>query len=184
MDKGADTTQKIVIAAAIILGIIIVFTIGYSLYTKAQRAEGELANKVALDEVTKKSKNQANVSLTGESQTKSNFTYDGLVQKRKDEPATTTNYEIVNETIPVDVPKEEVSPKEVPDKPVLPEENETPKEPTPPEKPKVVVPVDDDRPLTYEEIMRIRQLPVEDSPSGNLQTSLEDESKGQYKARY
>jgi hypothetical protein len=155
MDKGADTTQKIVIAAAIILGIVIILTIGYSLYTKAKRAEGELANKVALENVTKKSTNQASVSLTGEAQTKSSFTYDGLVQKGPTDNASTTNYEVVNETVPVEVPKEEpVTPKETVEETI-----DLPVEPVvPPKKPVVAKPVDDDMPLTYEEIMRIRQL--------------------------
>ena len=113
MDHGADTTQKIVIGGAIFLGIVIVLTIGYSLYTKAKVAEGELANKLALDTATKKTTDVASVSLTGESKNKSGFTYDGLVQKRKDEVATTSNLEIVNENVPVEVPKEEPAPVEV-----------------------------------------------------------------------
>ena len=179
MDQGADTTQRIVIGAAIFLGIVIVITIGYSLWTKAKVAEGELATKLALDSATKKTTEVAGVSLTGEARNKSGFTYDGLIQNRKDEVATATNLEIVNETVPVDVPPEEEK---------IPEEfDEDPVEPTPPVyEPEVVqAPVDDgDRPLTYEEILRIRQLPIENSPSGNLQTALEEESNGEYKARY
>jgi 3D (Asp-Asp-Asp) domain-containing protein len=176
MDSGADTTQKIVIAVAIILGIVIVLTIGYSLYTKAKVAEGELASKIALDTSTKKTTEVAAVSLTNEAKNKNGVTYDGLVQRRSDQAATTTNLEIVNETTPVDVPKEEP---EVVEEEVLDTE---PVEPTPPTKP--TLPADDDRPLTYEEIVRIRQLPVENSPSGNLQTALEAQSQGEYKARY
>jgi len=174
MDKGAENTQRIVVIIAVILGILIVLTIGYSLYQKAKKAEGELASKIALDNATKKRNSEANVSLTGESQNSSQFNYDGLVQRRSDEEATTTNFEIVNETIPVEVP-EEIIPIEEP-------------EPAPKPTPKPVTPkpvyVDDDRPLTAEEIRAIRQLPVDNSPSGNLQNTLEVDSNGQYRARY
>lgn len=173
MDKGADTTQRIVVLVAIILGIIIVFVIGYSLYQKAVKAEGELANKVALDAVTKKKGAQAGVSLTGESQNSSQFTYDGLIQKKSEEVASTTQFEIVNETEPVEVPVEEPAPPEIVApvaKPVV--------------KKKAPVYVDEDRPLTAEEIRAIRQLPVDSSPSGKLQNTLEVDSNGQYKAQY
>jgi len=173
MDKGADTTQRIVVIIAVILGILMVLTIGYSLYQKAKKAEGELASKVALDNATKKASSQANVSLTGESQNSSNFNYDGLVQKRSEEEATTTNFEIVNETIPVEVPEE-----------IVPIEEPEPAPPAPKPKPKPVYVDDGDRPLTAEEIRAIRQLPVDDSPSGNLQNTLETDSNGQYRARY
>lgn len=180
MDAGADRTQKIVIGVAIVLGIIIVLTIGYSLYTKAKIAEGELASKMALDAATKKTTEVAAVSLTGEAKNKTGFSYDGLVQRRPEGTATTTNLEIVNETAPVDVPPEEPVeefPEEI-DEELEPVEPTPPKETPPP-------PVDDgDRPLTYEEILRIRQLPVDNSPTGNLQTALEEESQGEYKARY
>lgn len=177
MDSGADKTQKIVVGVAIILGIIIVLTIGYSLYTKAKIAEGQLANKNALDAATKKTTEVAAVSLTGEAKSKSGFSYDGLIQRRPNEEVATSSLEIVNEQTPVEVPKEE--PEEPPAE--IDEELTEPVEPTPPQEP---VPEDDDRPLTYEEILRIRQLPVDDSPTGNLQTVLEEESGGEYKARY
>lgn len=181
MDAGADRTQKIVIGVAIVLGIIIVLTIGYSLYTKAKIAEGELANKMALDAATKKTTEVAAVSLTGEAKNKTGFSYDGLVQRRPEGTATTTNLEIVNETTPIEAPPEEELIEEFPEE--IDEELE-PVEPTPP-KEAPPAPVDDgDRPLTYEEILRIRQLPVDNSPTGNLQTALEEESQGEYKARY
>lgn len=176
MDQGAEKVQKIVVIGAVALAILIVVVIGYSLYTKAKVAEGELANKESLDTQTKKETADANISLTGESKNTNNFNYDGLVQKKND-TSTTTNFEIVNETTPVDVP-EESTPKE---EAVPPEPNDTEQATVPEPKP---APVDDDQPLTPEEIQRIRQLPVDDSPSGNLQTSLEEESNGQYKARY
>jgi hypothetical protein len=179
MDKGIDTTQRIVIVGSIILGLTIVLVIGYSLWNKAQIAQGELANKEALDAATKGKTTQASISLTGEAKNSSNFTYDGLVQKAPTQPATTTNFDIVNETVPVAIPKEDPVPPEATDTaPVEPE-------PLPVKKVRVyVAPVDEDQPLTAAEIRAIRQLPVDNSPSGNLQTSLEDQSSGQYKARY
>lgn len=177
MDSGADRTQKIVIGVAVILGIIIVLTIGYSLYTKAKIAEGELATKMALDAATKKTTEVAAVSLTGEAKNKTGFNYDGLIQRRPEGTSTTTNLEIVNETTPIEAPKEE---EEIPEEII---EDVEPVEPTPPAE--VTPTVDEgDRPLTYEEILRIRQLPVDNSPTGNLQTVLEEESQGEYKARY
>lgn len=177
MDSGAEYTQKIVIVSAVVLAIVIVIVIGYSLYTKAKRAEGELANKIALDSQTQKSTDSANISLTGEAKNSSTFSYDGLVQKKKEE-ATTTNFGIVDEKVPT----EEAVPPETTTENTAPTEEDLG---TPPEtntNTKVVV--DDDQPLSQEEIMRIRQLPIDDSPSGQLQTALETESNGQYKARY
>ncbi len=178
MDSGAETMQRMVITLAIIFALFIVLLIGYSLYTKAKRAEGELANKEALDAQIKKDTQAASVSLTGEAKNSSAFSYDGLVQKKKDE-ATTTDFSVVNETVPVDVPEENTPTDET-----VPKEENTPVE----VELQPVTPVqtveDDDRPLTQEEIIRIRQLPIDNSPSGNLQTSLEEESGGQYKARY
>jgi hypothetical protein len=175
MDKGADTTQKIVIFGAATLALVIVIVIGYSLYTKAKRAEGELANKVALDSQTQKQNSAANISLTGEAKNTSGVTYDGLVQ-RKTDSASTTAFEIVNEKTDVEVPKE----------------TEPLEEALPPEESQPIEPVEvtenstdtGDRPLTDEEILRIRQLPVDDSPTGELQIVLEEESKGEYRARY
>ncbi len=177
MDKGADLTQKIVIAGAVILALVIVLVIGYSLYTKAKVAEGELASKIALDGETTKKTADANISLTGEAKNALGFSYDGLVQK-KTGTASTTEFDIVNEIAEVTVPEETVPEEEA----VPPEENtdNVPVETTP----TPTQPIDEDQPLTQEEIMRIRQLPIDDSPSGNLQTSLEEESNGQYKARY
>ena len=176
MDKGADTTQKIVIFGAATLALVIVIVIGYSLYTKAKRAEGELANKVALDSQTQKQNSAANISLTGEAKNTSGVTYDGLVQKKTDS-ASTTAFEIVNENTDVAVPKETEPTEEA----LPPEETES-----------AIVPVEvtenstdtGDRPLTDEEILRIRQLPVDESPTGELQLVLEEESKGEYRARY
>lgn len=177
MDKGLESTQRIVIIVAIFLGISFVFAIGYSLYIKAKRAEGELANKIELDSQTKKETADANISLTGEARNSANFTYDGLVQKR-DNTSTSTNFQIVDESVPVEIPEEEF----VPEEEAVPPEPE--EEVLEPKITKPAPPVDDDQPLTAEEIQRIRQLPIDDSPSGNLQTSLEEESNGQYKARY
>ncbi len=178
MDSGAENTQKIVIISAVALAIVIVSVIGYSLYTKAKRAEGELANKVALDSQTQKSAESANISLTGEAKNSATFSYDGLVQKKKEE-ATTTDFGIVNEKVPT----EEAVPPEVPTENSAPiEENNAGTEPEANTNTQAVT--DEDQPLSQEEIIRIRQLPIDDSPSGQLQTALETESNGQYKARY
>jgi hypothetical protein len=179
MDKGAETTQKIVITGAIILALVIVLVIGYSLYTKAKVAEGELANKIALDTETNPKNISADVSLTGESKNSAEFSYDGLVQKKTD-TSTTTDFEIVNETAEVQVPEETVPEEEA----VPPEENTDIVSTTVETTSTNSTQNDGDQPLTQEEIIRIRQLPIDDSPSGNLQTSLEQESGGEYKARY
>lgn len=178
MDSGVETTQRIVITGAIVLAIAIVFLIGYSLYVKANRAETELANKIELDNQTAKQTDSASISLTGESKNSSNFPYDGLVQKDK-EVATTTDFGVVNE-VASDTTYQDVEPIEEP----IPEEPVEPATPAPKVVKKTTTSYNGDRPLTLEEIRAIRQLPVDDSPSGNLQTSLEEQSNGQYKARY
>lgn len=183
MDKGAETTQRIVIAAAIILGIIIVSIIGYSLYNKAKIAEGELANKIALDRSTKKTTEVAGISLTNEAKNRSGFDYDGLIQKSRETATTSSNLEIVNETTPIEAPKEVVEEEEFTE--IIDLTPTEPVEPTPPTSNNLLPLVDNnDRPLTREEILRIRRLPVENSPAGNLQNILEVESKGEYTARY
>lgn len=178
MDKGADTTQRIIVTIAVILGILIVLTIGYSLYQKAKVAEGQLANKEALDASVNKNKTQTNITLTGEAKNSSNFNYDGLIQKGTNEETASTSFEVVNEVIekepvvettPIIEPEPEPTP--VPTKTVV-----TPKP--------AVTTYDDDRPLTEAEIRAIRQLPVDNSPSGKLQNALEEYSNGQYKANY
>ncbi len=175
MDSGVDTTQRVVIGVAVFLGILIVLVIGYSLYTKANRAEAELAAKEALDAQTKSNVSDASISLTGESKNTTNFSYDGLIQK-KDDTETTTNFEIVDEATPI---QEEIYPEEE----AVPPEEEVYDPGVVTTKPKPVY-VDSDQPLTAAEIEAIRRLPIDNSPSGNLQTSLEAESQGQYKARY
>lgn len=181
MDSGVDTTQRLVITLAVFLGLAIVLVIGYSLYTKAKIAEGELAKKEALDQQTKTTTSDASISLTGEAKNASKTTYDGLIQKGTDSNSSTTDFQIVNETATVTVPEETdvATPTE---EAVPPEDNTPPATPAPVVKKPVVT--NTDRPLTAAEIQAIRQLPIDNSPSGNLQTSLEEQSNGQYKARY
>lgn len=172
MDSGVERTQKIVITVAVILAILIVVIIGYSLYVKAKRAEGELANIQTLQQQTSQNTQKAGISLTDEAKNSSGVTYDGLVQKRNDTTATPTDFGIVNEQAPVDIPQEEnISIDEASSTPVVVKKVYTSSN-------------NEDRPLTAEEIRAIRQLPIDNSPSGNLQNALEKESGGQYKAQY
>jgi hypothetical protein len=176
MDQGVERTQKIVIIVAVLLGLLILMTIGYSLWNRANIAKGELARKEALDKVTKKKGDQAAVSLTGEAN-RNGFSFDNLTNNKSNDVSTNTDYGIVNETIPVEVPVE------------IPQEEPAQPDPTPVKKAvirkKVYRPyVSPDRPLTPEEIQRIRQQSIDNSPSGNLQTQLETETKGEYKAQY
>lgn len=187
MDSGADTTQRLVISGAIFLGIAVVLIVGYSLYTKAKHAEGELANKNQLDSQLQRNTDKAQISLTGEASNSASFSYDGLVQKNKNDSASSSDFSIVNEDASVTVPEEkEPTPEEdaIPPEEDL-TEDDTPKEETNPA-PVTPRPVasSDDRPLTLEEIQAIRQLPIDNSPTGQLQMSLEQQSNGQYKARY
>jgi cbb3-type cytochrome oxidase subunit 3 len=182
MDSGVDTTQRIVISVSVFLAIVIVAIIGYSLYVKAKRAEGQLSNRLELEQQTQRKAQQACISLTGEAKNTSNFTFDGLVQKKDDSVATPTDFGIVNEESPVDIPEETTAVDE--EEPVPPEEEPIVEPPPKKVVAKKPVVVDEDRPLTAEEIRAIRQLPIDNSPSGNLQTTLEEESQGQYKAQY
>ena len=63
MDSGVLNTQKIVVTAAVLIGLLILLIIGYSLYKKATVAQDELAKKVALDQVTKKSGDRKSTRL-------------------------------------------------------------------------------------------------------------------------
>jgi len=173
MDKGTSGTQKVVIVISIILGIFIVATIGYSLYQRAKIAEANLANKEALERETRFREDATGVSITGEAKNTSLFNYDRLLQQQLEEnTAPTDEFGVSNETIfdeePI-VPIEEPEPE-----PVV--------APKPAPNPNVYY--DQDRPLTAEEIRRIRQLPVDESPTGYMQNALEEYTNGEYKAQY
>lgn len=166
MDQSAQSTQRIVIISAIILGILVVASVGYALWAKAKAAEGELALQNELAAKTKKDENQANVTLTDESQT-NGFNYEDLIQKNVTPQIATDTFAVVNELEEIVVPPEPVA------------------TPTPIKKPVIKkVYYNTDRPLTAEEIRRIRMLPVDSSPAGTLQTTLETQSEGEYRARY
>ncbi len=195
MDSGVANTQKIVIAVAIIIGFLILVIIGYSLYRKAGIAEEELAKKVALDNVTKKTGDRTAISLTGESKNTSQFTYDNLTQKNNNDSTSTEKMQVVNETITV-VASDTLPVQEDIQTPA--NEDPTPIVTTPPQTKPIVKPtsvpkttyrpvyqpVDSDLPLTAAQIRAIRSLPIDSSPSGVLQTQLEAQSGGEYKAQY
>jgi hypothetical protein len=173
MDSNANGTQKIVITIAILLGLLILLLVGYSLWSKAKSAEAELARKEQLDAITKKREAETSISLTDTSQTDSNFTFDSLTEGENRNQnidngqvfgilSTTTDEEaLVSTKTPVKAPVK---------KPFVPA--------------KKPVYTNSDRPLTAEEIRRIRQLPIDTSATGNLQNKLEVDSNGQYKAQY
>jgi hypothetical protein len=167
MDQSAQNTQRFVIIAAIILALLVVFSVGYALWRKAKIAEGELALQAQLAEKTKKEEEAGNVSLTDESLL-NGFNYEDLLQKDITPTIATETFAIVNEEEEIVVPPEPVA------------------TPTPVVRKPVVKKVyyNTDRPLTAEEIRRIRMLPVDTSPAGTLQNTLETQSEGEYRARY
>ena len=181
MDSGVLNTQKIVVTAAVLIGLLILLIIGYSLYKKATVAQDELAKKVALDQVTKKSGDKASVSLTGESKNTSLFSFDNLTQKNSTDSSKDNSIQVVNETVPPNatdtLPAQE-------DIPTPANEDPTPIVTVRPKPRYIAKPVDYDRPLTAAEIRAIRSLPIDSSPSGVLQTKLEADSGGEYRARY
>jgi hypothetical protein len=168
MDQSAQNTQRYVIWGAILIGLAVVFSVGYALWQKAKVAEGELALKEELEARTKKLENESNVSLTDESQT-NGFKYEDLIIKDLTPSIATETFAIVNEEEEIIIPPEPVATA------------------TPTKKPVIIkkrVYVNTDRPLTAEEIRRIRMLPLDASPAGTLQNTLETQSEGEYRARY
>ncbi len=184
MDSGVQNTQRIVVTVSILIGLLILTIIGYSLYRKANIAQGELAKKIALDNVTKKIGDQAAVSLTGEAKNTSLFSFDNLTQKNNNTAtATDTSTQVVNEAVTA-TSTSTLPPQEDIQTPV----SEDPTSIVTP-KPKTVykprrVYADTDLPLTAAQIRAIRALPIDSSPSGVLQNQLEIQSGGEYKAQY
>jgi hypothetical protein len=168
MDQSAQNTQRYVIWGAIVIGLLVVFSVGYALWQKAKAAEGELALKAELEARVKKQENEANVSLTDESQT-NGFNYEDLILKDITPSIATETFAIVNEEEEVIIPPEPIA-------------TATPVVVKKPVVKKVYY--NTDRPLTAEEIRRIRMLPVDQSPAGTLQNTLETQSEGEYRARY
>jgi hypothetical protein len=171
MDSNVNNTQKIIITIAILLGILILTLVGYSLYSRAQTAQGELARKEQLDALTKRREQETAVTLTNEAQnnpnTFENFTQGENTNRNVDNgqvfgvvsPTTDEEVAAVATKTPVkSLVKKYVAPRKVY--------------------------TNSDRPLTAEEIRRIRQLPIDTSATGNLQNKLELDSNGQYKAQY
>jgi hypothetical protein len=171
MDSNANGTQKIVITIAILLGLLILLFVGYSLWSKAKAAELQLARKEQLDALTKKREAEAAINITDTAQTDSGFTFEKLTEgKNVDEKidngqvfgVLTNETEGDTKTATKTIVKKPTYTKPIYSKPY----------------------VNSDKPLTAEEIKRIRQLPIDTSATGKLQNQLEVDSKGQYKAQY
>jgi type II secretory pathway pseudopilin PulG len=171
MDQGVGTTQKIVITIAIILGILVILLVGYSLWNKAKEAEAQLAQKEALDAQLKQQQSDASVSITNEANNANGFTFESFTDNNPNtiDTATDTEFAVLATTT---IEEEPVATKT-----------------TPVVKKKAVVQkkyysYPTDRPLTAEEIRRIRMLPIDTSATGNLQNKLQTETEGQYQAQY
>lgn len=177
MDANVSSTQKIVIIIAILLGVLILLLVGYSLYSKAKAAEANLARQQELAALSQKQTSQANVSITGEAQNSSGVTFESLTNQGENNTqnvnsgqtfgivSTTTDEEPATTTVATPTKTTTTT-----------KTNTTVKRPT-------TTYYNSDRPLTAEEIRRIRQLPIDTSATGNLQNQLEIESQGQYKAQ-
>ena len=174
MDQGVGTTQKIVITIAILLGLLLVMLVGYSLWQRAKAAESELAQKQALDAVAQKAETSASVSITNEANNPSNFSFESLTNNSNnlvDTGTDNTEFAVLATT----TPDEETI--------VATKTITTVKKPVTTVKKKTVY-YNYDRPLTAEEIRKIRMLPIDGSATGQLQNKLETETNGQYKAQY
>ncbi len=168
MDQNVGKTQKLVILMSVLIGLLIVLLVGYSLWQKAKAAEIALAQKEALDAITKKQEADANVSVTGAANETSNFSFENLTNQNGGNTVDSGKDPEFG-VISTSTPEEEV---------VV--ATKTIKKYTAPKK----VYYNTDRPLTAEEIRRIRQLPIDGSATGNLQNKLELDTNGQYKAQY
>lgn len=174
MDQGVGTTQKIVITIAILLGLLLVMLVGYSLWQRAQAAEAELAQKQALDAVAQKAETTANVSITNEANNPSNFSFESLTNNGNslvENSASDTEFTVLATTTVDEEPVVATKTTTVVKKPVTTVKKKT-------------IYYNYDRPLTAEEIRRIRMLPIDGSATGQLQNKLETETNGQYQAQY
>lgn len=168
MDQSVGATQKIVVTLAILIALLLLFFIGYSLWKKAQDAAAQLAQKEALDAVIRQQENDANISITNEASNPSNFSFESLTQNPNNLLNSTSSEFAVLATST----EEEVEIVATPTKPVV-------KKPVAKK-----TYYNYDRPLTAEEIRRIRMLPLDSSVTGSLQNQLEVETQGVYKAQY
>lgn len=176
MDANVSATQKIVIIIAILLGLLVLLLVGYSLYNKAKVAEGKLAREQELAALSKKQTSDASVSITGEAQNSSNVTFESLTNQGENNTQNVNNgqtFGVVSTTTDEEATTTATT---TPTKTTTTKTYTTTKKTT-------TTYYNSDRPLTAEEIRRIRQLPIDTSATGNLQNQLELESQGQYKAQ-
>jgi hypothetical protein len=172
MDANVSATQRIVITIAILFGILVLLLVGYSLWNKAKTAEGELARQKELEALTQKQTSDASVSITGEAQNSSNVTFENLTNQGEN------NTQNVNSGQTFGIVSTSTD-----DEATTTIKATTTKVTTVKKKTTTNTYYNYDRPLTAEEIRRIRQLPIDTSATGNLQNRLELESQGQYKAQ-
>lgn len=178
MDANVSSTQRIVIIVAILLAILILLLVGYSLYSKAKVAEGNLARQQELAALSKKQTSDASVSITGEAQNSSGVTFESLTNQGENNTQNINNgqtFGIVSTTTDEEPATTTVAT-------VTKTTTTTTKQPNTVKKTTTTY-YNSDRPLTAEEIRRIRQLPIDTSATGNLQNQLEIQSQGQYKAQ-
>lgn len=176
MDANVSTTQKIVIIVAILLGLLVLLLVGYSLYNKAKVAEGNLAREQELAALSKKQTSDASVSITGEAQNSSGVTFESLTNQGEN------NTQNINTGQTFGVVSTTTDDEATATATTTPVKTTTTKTYTTTKKTTTTY-YNTDRPLTAEEIRRIRQLPIDTSATGNLQNQLETESQGQYKAQ-
>lgn len=174
MDANVSSTQKIVIIVAILLGLLVLLLVGYSLYSKAKVAEGNLARQQELEALSKKQTTDASVSITGEAQNSSGVTFESLTSQGDNNTQNINNGQTFG-VVSTTTDEESTTTTATPTKTTTVKKTYTAK--------KTTTYYNTDRPLTAEEIRRIRQLPIDTSATGNLQNQLETESQGQYKAQ-
>lgn len=177
MDANVSATQRIVITIAILFGILVLLLVGYSLWNKAKTAEGELARQKELEALTQKQTSDASVSITGEAQNSSNVTFENLTNQGENNTQNVNSGQTFG-IVSTSTEDEATTTVATTTKPTTTTKVTTVKKTT-----TTNTYYNYDRPLTAEEIRRIRQLPIDTSATGNLQNRLELESQGQYKAQ-
>jgi hypothetical protein len=177
MDANVSATQRIVITIAILFGILVLLLVGYSLWNKAKTAEGELARKQELEALTQKQTSDASVSITGEAQNSSNVTFENLTNQGENNTQNVNSGQTFG-IVSTSTEDDATTTVATTTKPTTTTKVTTVKQTT-----TTSTYYNYDRPLTAEEIRRIRQLPIDTSATGNLQNRLEIESQGQYKAQ-
>lgn len=177
MDANVSATQRIVITIAILFGILVLLLVGYSLWNKAKTAEGELARQQELEALTQKQTSDASVSITGEAQNSSNVTFENLTNQGENNTQNVNSGQTFG-IVSTSTEDDATTTVATTTKPTTTTKVTTVKQTT-----TTSTYYNYDRPLTAEEIRRIRQLPIDTSATGNLQNRLEIESQGQYRAQ-